>query len=91
MQAAYDANANDDQSAINFNLRRARILLYSQINKKFLILTHFGLNNLNDNSLSPTGKGEGSQLFMHDAWINYNVNKHLSIGGGYIPSTGSLA
>ncbi len=82
VQAAYDANANDDQSAINFNLRRARILLYSQINKKFLILTHFGLNNLNDNSLSPTGKGEGSQLFMHDAWIQYNVNKHLSIGGG---------
>ncbi len=82
VQAKYDADAKDNQSAINFNLRRARFLLYSQINEKFLILTHFGLGNLNDNSLSPTGKGEGSQLFMHDAWIQYNVNKHLSIGGG---------
>ena len=35
-----DANGNEN-SPLNFNLRRARILMFAQINKDFLILTHF--------------------------------------------------
>jgi hypothetical protein len=31
--------------------------------KIFLILTHIGLNSLNSNTMSPTGTGEGSQVF----------------------------
>lgn len=78
-----DANGNE-QSEIDFSVRRARVLLYSQISPKFLIVTHFGLNSLNSDGLSPTGTGEKSQLFMHDAYVQYNLgktNKH-SIGGG---------
>lgn len=77
-----DANGNE-QSDLNFSIRRARVLMYAQLNKKFLILTHFGLNSLNGDNLSPTGKGDSSQLFFHDVWGEYTVYKdYISIGGG---------
>ncbi len=81
-QATYNNDVPDNTSNTNFNLRRARVLMFAQINKKFLILTHFGLNNLNSGTLSPTGKGEGSQLFFHDVWAQYNVGKDHVVGGG---------
>ncbi|WP_309477246.1 hypothetical protein [Tenacibaculum aquimarinum] len=61
--ATFDANGNEN-SKLNFNLRRARVLMFAQINKDFLILTHFGVNSLTSTTLSPTGKGDGSQLFF---------------------------
>lgn len=82
VQAAYSDDVPEDESNLNFNLRRARLLMYAQITDKFLILTHFGLNSLNASSLSPTGTGSGSQLFMHDAWAQYNLSKNHSVGGG---------
>jgi hypothetical protein len=77
----FDANGNEN-SNLNFNLRRARILMFAQINKDFLILTHFGLNNLTSNTLSPVGKAEGSQLFFHDVWLQYSLMKDHTIGVG---------
>ena len=82
VQTSYNNDVADDASKLDFNLRRARILMYAQINEKFLILTHFGLNSLNSSTLSPTGKGEGAQLFFHDVWAQYNLSKDHSIGGG---------
>jgi hypothetical protein len=82
VQGIYADEVPDDVSHFNFNLRRARVLMYAQLNEKFLILTHFGLNNLNSNSLSPTGKGDGSQLFFHDAWVQYSLSKDHAIGAG---------
>jgi hypothetical protein len=76
-----DSNGNE-QADLDFSLRRARILMYAQINKDFLIVTHFGLNSLNSNSMSPTGTGEGAQLFMHDAWVQYSLGKNNAVGGG---------
>jgi hypothetical protein len=58
-----DGNGNE-QADLDFSVRRARVLLYAQINKDFLILTHIGLNSLNSNTMSPTGTGEGSQVFF---------------------------
>ncbi|WP_458626903.1 hypothetical protein [Winogradskyella sp. PC D3.3] len=77
----FDSNGNEN-SKLNFNLRRARVLMFAQINKDFLILTHFGLNSLTSTTLSPTGKGDGSQLFFHDVWAQYNLGKDHTIGGG---------
>jgi hypothetical protein len=34
-----DGNGNE-QADLDFSVRRARVLLYAQINKDFLILTH---------------------------------------------------
>ena len=80
-EETFDANGNEN-SKLNFNLRRARVLMFAQINKDFLILTHFGLNSLTSTTLSPTGKGDGSQLFFHDVWAQYNLGKDHTIGGG---------
>lgn len=76
-----DANGNE-QSELDFSMRRARVLMYAQINKDFLILTHFGLNSLNGNNMSPVGTGDNSQLFFHDVWAQYRLNDNHAIGGG---------
>ena len=77
----FDSNGNEN-SKLNFNLRRARVLMFAQISKDFLILTHFGLNSLTSTTLSPTGKGEGSQLFFHDVWAQYSLGDDHTVGGG---------
>ncbi|WP_299016651.1 hypothetical protein [uncultured Polaribacter sp.] len=82
VQATYNNDAGPTTSKTSFNLRRARILMFSQITDKFLILTHFGLNSLNSNTLHPLGKGDGAQLFFHDFWAQYNLNKDHTIGAG---------
>ncbi|MBF04108.1 MAG: hypothetical protein CMP76_12505 [Flavobacterium sp.] len=76
-----DANGNE-QSDLNFSIRRARILMYAQISPDFLILTHFGLNSLNAENMSPTGTRDASQLFFHDVWAQYSLGKNHAIGGG---------
>ncbi len=65
--------------------RRSRILAYAQVSPRFLILTHFGLNNLTPNNLTPLGnEGDAPQFFLHEAWTEFKVsgNDALYIGGG---------
>ncbi|MBV7268011.1 hypothetical protein [Winogradskyella luteola] len=76
-----DENGND-QSDTNFSIRRARVLMYAQLNKDFLILTHFGLNSLNADNMSAIGTGDRSQLFFHDVWGQYRLSNDHAIGGG---------
>lgn len=65
------------------SLRRSRVLMYAQINKRFLILTHFGLNSLSPANMHPVGQNTNASVFMHDAWAEYTVvPTKLSIGGG---------
>ncbi|MEM6515675.1 MAG: hypothetical protein AAF688_05790 [Bacteroidota bacterium] len=72
----------NEESDLNFSIRRARILMYAQISDRFLILTHFGLNSQNANNMHPVGKSESSQLFFHDVWGEWALNKSHSVGGG---------
>ncbi|MDP3359136.1 MAG: hypothetical protein Q8S41_07280 [Lutibacter sp.] len=85
-QATYNGSPADKDGLavanLNFNLRRARVLMFSQINKNFLILTHFGLNSLNSDAMSPLGKGEGSQIFMHDVYGQWSLSENHAVGGG---------
>lgn len=76
----FDAEDGDEKTSMQ--LRRARVLLIGQITPKFMILTHFGVNSLNASSMTPTGKGDGSQIFMHGAWGTYNFSKQFSLGAG---------
>lgn len=67
------------------SIRRARMLAYAQVSPRFLILMHYGLNNLNAGNLTPTGvQGNGPQLFLHDAWVEYHLTQGeaLYLGGG---------
>ena len=80
--AQYSDDVPDDASNLNLSVRRARVLTFTQLNKKFLILTHFGLNSLNGSNLSPTGKGESAQLFFHDFWGEWQIGKNIAAGSG---------
>jgi hypothetical protein len=80
--AQYNDNTADTESDLNFSVRRARLLTYFQLNKKFLILTHFGLNSMNGNNTSPIGTGDNSQLFFHDFWGEWTLTDNHSVGAG---------
>lgn len=68
---------------LNSSIRRSRMLAFAQVSPRFLILTHFGLNGLNTGNLSSLGSnGDAPQLFLHDAWVEFMVNKNLYIGSG---------
>lgn len=81
-QIIYNNDVSEDVNNFSFNVRRARVLMFAQITDKFLILTHFGLNSLNSTSMSPVGKGDGAQLFMHDVWGQWSLTKDHAVGGG---------
>jgi len=74
--------AGEDKFTATPMLRRSRFLMYAQLTDRFLILTHFGLNNLTPAGLDPTGQSSQAQLFLHDAWTEFKVNEHLYFGGG---------
>lgn len=80
--AQYNDNAPETDSNLDFSVRRARVLTYTQLNDKFLILTHFGLNSLNGENGSPLGKGDSSQLFFHDFWGEWKLTENHSAGAG---------
>ncbi len=83
VQAKYNDNTAEDVSSTSLELRRARVLLFSQINDEFLVFFHLGLNSFDRNSLSPVGKGEGSQFFLHDAYLQYKLfGKEMYLGAG---------
>ena len=82
MWATFSQGAEDNIQT-EFRLRRSRFLAFAQVSPRFLILTHFGLNNLTSASMDALGFQDGAQLFMHDAWAEYRVvDKFLYIGGG---------
>lgn len=81
-QAWLQSDLGADQFSVTPSLRRSRMLMFAQINDRFLILTHFGLNSLNPAKMDPTGQSSGAQLFMHDAWAEWKVNDHVYVGSG---------
>jgi len=81
----------------NVGNRRARILAYAQISKRYMILAHIGMNNqtfINGGATGTSGtgsygNGKKPQLFFHDAWNEYAVilpgeagKLSLTLGGG---------
>ncbi|MFN3850591.1 MAG: porin [Spirosomataceae bacterium] len=82
----------------DISARRLRMLAYAQVNKRYMILAHFGINNqtfINGGGSGTTGtggygNGKKPQLFFHDFWNEYHVvlptkenkNSSLSLGAG---------
>ena len=81
-QMNYNDDVPDDVSNTSFLLRRSRLLFIGQITKDFLTVFHIGLNSLNSQNMDPVGRGDGSQVFLHDAWVQYNLNENVSVGAG---------
>ena len=66
-------------------VRRSRMVLLAQVSPRFLILTHFGVNNLTSANLPSMGNdSNASQIFLHGAWSEFKVTKNdaLYLGGG---------
>ncbi|WP_306643842.1 hypothetical protein [Sanyastnella coralliicola] len=72
----------DENFDVSAQLRRSRMLMFAQLSDRFLVLTHFGLNNLTSAGLHPTGQSSQAQLFMHDAWVEYKLANNVYMGGG---------
>jgi hypothetical protein len=90
-------NGEEATSSTDIGNRRLRFLLYAQVSPRYLILTHFGINNqtfANGGAVSSTGTGgygagKKPGLFFHDAWNEYAVvlpqqgkKFSLTLGGG---------
>jgi len=75
---------NPIDNTLDVGLRRSRFLAFAQLNKRFLIMTHFGINNQNSFSGGlAAGDGKKPQLYMHDAYVEFQVlEKYLSVGAG---------
>lgn len=67
----YDKTAGTD-----LGIRRYRVQLYSQLTDKVFFYSQFGENNVNSISDRKTG------FFVHDAYGQYDINKHISVGTG---------
>jgi hypothetical protein len=81
-----DNLSDDSKLQLTSFARRSRFLAYAQISPRFLILTHFGLNNLSaQRNLTALGNdGDGPQMFLHDAWTEFKVSNgnELFVGTG---------
>lgn len=90
-------NGEEASSNTDIGSRRLRLLLYAQITPRYMIMTHFGINNQTfvNGGASGTGgtggygQGKKPQLFFHDAWNEYAVvlpkadkKFSLSVGAG---------
>ncbi len=77
-------NGTAENFSTDIGIRRARLLAYAQISPRYLILTHFGINNQTfTNGGVPNGgvtgnggaytSGKKPGLFFHDVWNEYAI------------------
>ncbi len=76
-------NENGDFK-ITPGIKRFRFLTYAQFTPDFMILSHWGVNNLGVQNMDPVGsRSDGPQLFLHAAWIEYHLyGQALTVGAG---------
>jgi len=75
--------ADDSKFRMSTSIRRSRLLAFAQVSPKFMILTHFGLNGLNEGNLTTLGSnGDAPQLFLHGAWGELKLSDGLYLGAG---------
>ena len=71
-------NGEVQPSSWDIGARRIRFLAYAQISPRYLIVTHFGINNQTfatggGSGTGPNGAGKKPQLFFHDAYNEFAV------------------
>lgn len=89
-----DINGNVQKSATDVAIRRSRVLIHAQVSPRFMIVSHFGINNqsfVNGGSAGTLGTGASAsgqggkrpQLYVHDAWTEFAVKPvKLHLGAG---------
>lgn len=74
-------NGENVNRTLDIGARRIRFLAYAQITPRYLILTHFGINNqtfatggaTGTTNTGPYGAGKKPQIFFHDVYNEYAV------------------
>lgn len=74
-------NGDPSESTLDIGARRLRLLAYAQISPRYLIVTHFGINNQTFSSGGGSGTsgtggygaGKKPQIFFHDAYNEYAI------------------
>lgn len=74
-------NGTPSNTTLDIGARRLRMLAYAQITPRYLILTHFGINNQTftngggsgSGGTGGYGQGKKPQLFFHDAYNEYAI------------------
>lgn len=80
--AVSDLREGEDKR-IQSSIRRSRFAFLSKFSPKFQIFMQFGLNSLSADNLDALGNnGDGPQMFLHDAWGEYNFSKKIQVGYG---------
>jgi hypothetical protein len=89
-----DINGEVVKSSTDIAIRRSRILFQAQVSPRFMIVSHFGINNqsfINGGGSGALGSGASAagqggkrpQLYIHDAWTEYTVKPNkLYLGAG---------
>ena len=69
---------------VDFALRRSRLIVLAQLNPRFLVYTHIGINNQTavSGGAAPVVDGKKPQIFIHEAVVEYKLNKYVSLGAG---------
>lgn len=79
-------NSNNLDGDLDFNvkpnIRRSRLLVLGQVTPKIFTYIHMGVNNVNSARLGQIDGSDQTQLFLHDAAIDYKFSDALTIGGG---------
>jgi hypothetical protein len=94
-----DVNNNDigGKWTSDVAIRRSRFLVQAQMSPRFMIVSHWGLNNQsfinggagagsNVTSAGASNAGKRAQIYMHDAWTEYAVQPvklHVGMGLHY--------
>lgn len=86
VQTQYTDALASAKNPVDMQLKRMRMMLYSQMNKKFMIFTHFGANGIKPND----GTAANFNLTLLNAWVEYNILNatkenptSLTLGSGY--------
>ncbi|WP_246285282.1 hypothetical protein [Hymenobacter lapidiphilus] len=77
-------SGDPQRNTFDVGLRRSRLILYAQLNPRFMVLTHIGINNQNavGGGVGIGDPGKKPQLFVHEAVVEYKVFSQLSLGAG---------
>lgn len=65
-----------------FMIRRARVRMYSELGDKLFIMANMGLNNLNAEGLSPTGKSKENSIKLMEMVVQYRLAPNFHLGAG---------
>ncbi len=89
-----DINGNVQKNNADLSIRRSRVLIQAQISPRFMIVSHFGINNqsfANGGSAGTLGTGASAtgqggkrpQIYIHDAWTEFAIKPgKLHVGAG---------